>query len=114
MSASVDFLGEPSTLLEVSQPTIVVSISSLIVQHIEVLALITDSTQENCKGSNALVHTNPEEKHRVIFDRFLLCQESRLPFSPNSKFEQLEIVNVATNRSRTGANILAYLKRLIS
>ena len=80
MSASVDFLCEPSTLLEVSQPTIVVSISSLIVQHIEVLALIADSTQENCKGSNALVHANPEEKHREIFDRFLLCQVVKVAF----------------------------------
>jgi hypothetical protein len=80
VSASVDLLGEPSTLLEVSQPTIVVSISSLIVQHIEVLALVADSTQENCKSSNALVHTNPEEKHRVTFDRFLLCQIVKAAF----------------------------------
>jgi hypothetical protein len=80
VSASVDFLGEPSTLLEVSQPTIVVSISSLIVQHIEVLALIADSTQENYKGSNALVHANPEEKHRVTFNWFLFCQVVKVAF----------------------------------
>ena len=80
MSASVDLLCEPSTLLEESKPTIVVSISSLIVQHIEVLSLIADSTQENCKGSNALIHANPEQKHREIFDWFLLCQIVKVAF----------------------------------
>jgi hypothetical protein len=37
-----------------------------------------------------------------------------LSFCPNSKFEQLEIVNIADNKSKTGANTLAYLKRLIN
>jgi hypothetical protein len=29
-------------------------------------------------------------------------------------FEQLEIVNVAVKKSKTGANILAYLKRVVN